>query len=124
MRPLDVLVAHRDAVRREELARLLREAGYNPLIVDSAGAAAESMGSGGGAVLLDLELPDLDVLALRRALGSVAGPEPDSLEAAERRHLALVLRHTGGNKRRAAHILGISRSTLLNKVRKYGLEKR
>jgi polyisoprenoid-binding protein YceI len=32
-----------------------------------------------------------------------------------------MLRHTGGNKRRAAHLLGISRSTLLHKVRKYGL---
>ena len=28
-----------------------------------------------------------------------------------------------GNKRKAAHLLGISRSTLLNKVRKYGLEE-
>ncbi|MFL5534346.1 MAG: helix-turn-helix domain-containing protein [Gemmatimonadales bacterium] len=44
------------------------------------------------------------------------------MEAAERRHLSLVLRHTAGNKRRAALILGISRSTLLNKVRKYRLE--
>ena len=32
-----------------------------------------------------------------------------------------MLRHTGGNKRQAAHLLGISRSTLLHKVRKYGL---
>ena len=48
---------------------------------------------------------------------------PDSLQEAERRHLAIVLRHTSGNKRKAAHLLGISRSTLLNKVRKYGLEE-
>ena len=32
-----------------------------------------------------------------------------------------MLKHTGGNKRQAAHLLGISRSTLLHKVRKYGL---
>jgi DNA-binding protein Fis len=44
------------------------------------------------------------------------------LEAAERRHIALMLRHTSGNKRRAALLLGISRSTLLHKVRKYRLD--
>jgi DNA-binding protein Fis len=33
-----------------------------------------------------------------------------------------MLRHTAGNRRKAAHLLGISRSTLLNKVRKYGLD--
>ena len=49
--------------------------------------------------------------------------EPDSLDAAERRHIALTLRYTGGNRRRAAQLLGISRSTLLHKVRKYGLEE-
>jgi DNA-binding protein Fis len=32
-----------------------------------------------------------------------------------------MLRYTDGNKRQAAHLLGISRSTLLHKVRKYGL---
>ena len=58
--------------------------------------------------------------AARGARAGGAGA-PDSLEAAERRHIALMLRHTGGNKRQAAHLLGISRSTLLHKVRKYGL---
>ena len=47
--------------------------------------------------------------------------EPESLDAAERRHIALALRFTAGNKRRAAELLGIARSTLLHKVRKYGL---
>lgn len=43
------------------------------------------------------------------------------LDAAEKEHIALTLRHTRGNKRQAAHLLGIARSTLLAKVRKYGL---
>ena len=34
-----------------------------------------------------------------------------------------MLRHTRGNKRQAALLLGISRSTLLHKVRKYDLDK-
>jgi DNA-binding NtrC family response regulator len=60
---------------------------------------------------------------LREALAPAAATEPDSLDAAERRHIALALRFTRGNRRRAAQLLGISRSTLLHKVRKYGLEQ-
>jgi DNA-binding NtrC family response regulator len=73
------------------------------------------------ALLLGLDLPDLDLGELRRALAPAEPAEPGSLEAAERRHIALALRHTDGNKRQAALLLGISRSTLLHKVRKYGL---
>lgn len=47
---------------------------------------------------------------------------PDTLETAERRHISAMLRHTHGNKRQAAHLLGIARSTLLSKVRRYGLD--
>lgn len=50
-----------------------------------------------------------------------AQPVPESLDAAEKRHLSAALRFTGGNKRQAAILLGIARSTLLAKVRKYGL---
>lgn len=50
-----------------------------------------------------------------------AQPVPESLEGAEARHLAASLRFTGGNKRQAALLLGIARSTLLAKARKYGL---
>ena len=46
---------------------------------------------------------------------------PAPLEAAEKRHIAAILSHTRGNKRQAAHLLGIARSTLLAKVRKYEL---
>ncbi len=66
-------------------------------------------------------MPGLDLSALRKSISAPDIDEPESLDAAERRHLALMLRHTGGNKRKAAQLLGISRSTLLNKVRKYRL---
>jgi DNA-binding NtrC family response regulator len=122
MRPLHVLVVHRDAGQRDELVGVLRRANHTAVASASAGAAAEAMATDIDTVLLDLNLPDLDMTALRRALSPSSSAEPDSLEAAERRHLSLVLRHTAGNKRKAAHILGISRSTLLNKVRKYGLQ--
>jgi polyisoprenoid-binding protein YceI/CheY-like chemotaxis protein len=122
MKPLHFLVVDHDAQRRNELVALLRQADHQAISAPTAGAAAEAMATAGfDALLLDLALPDLDLAALRRAIAPTDIAEPDSLEAAERRHLALVLRHTSGNKRKAAHLLGISRSTLLNKVRKYGL---
>lgn len=125
MKPLNFLVLHRDSRRRDELVRLLRDAQHQAVAAPTPDATAEAIAASGfDALLLDLGLPDLDISALRRALSPNDVQEPDSLEAAERRHLALALRHTAGNKRKAAHLLGISRSTLLNKVRKYGLEPR
>ncbi len=48
-------------------------------------------------------------------------PVPESLDSAEARHIRAVLGFTHGNKRQAALLLGIARSTLLAKVRKYGI---
>lgn len=122
MKPLHVLVLDRSPERRGELVALLRSADHRVDAASDGASAVESLGGTGiDAVLLDLGTPGLDLPALRRAIFSPDPGEPESLEAAERRHLALALRHTGGNKRAAAHLLGISRSTLLNKVRKYGL---
>jgi DNA-binding NtrC family response regulator len=122
MKPLRFLVLARDPERREQLMALLRQADHRAQSAPDGESAAQGIGSDGfDGLVLDLHLPDLDVAALRRAISPAAADVPDSLEDAERRHLALVLRHTAGNKRQAAHLLGISRSTLLNKVRKYGL---
>jgi len=121
MKPLRILVLDRNVERREELVALLRGADHQAVAPPDASSAVEAIEpSRFDALLLDLALPDLDLALLRQAVAP-AEPEPGSLEEAERRHLALALRHTAGNKRRAAHLLGISRSTLLNKVRKYGL---
>jgi DNA-binding NtrC family response regulator len=123
MKPLHFLVVDHDLQRRDDLVALLRAAEHHAMSAPTTEAAADAITTGEfDALLLDLALPDLDLVALRRAIAPTDIAEPDSLEAAERRHLALVLRHTSGNKRKAAHLLGISRSTLLNKVRKYGLE--
>ncbi len=48
-------------------------------------------------------------------------PAPETLEAAEARHLRATLHFTHGNRRQAALLLGIARSTLLAKIRKYQL---
>ena len=124
MNPLHILVVSPDPERREELVGLLQRGSHPAVGVGGGNAALQRFDDGMDAIVLDLALPELDTALLRQALSSGNESEPDSLDAAERRHLSLVLRHTGGNKRKAAHILGISRSTLLNKVRKYGLETR
>jgi transcriptional regulator with PAS, ATPase and Fis domain len=45
-----------------------------------------------------------------------------SLEEVEKSYLAEVLRKTGGNQSKAARLLGISRATLLYRMKKHGLE--
>lgn len=122
MAPMHLLVLERDPERREALLETLRSVGHHAVAAPDAPAAAEAIGQPGfDALVLDLGMPELDLARLREALVPAESAPPDALEAAERRHIALMLRHTSGNKRQAAHLLGISRSTLLHKVRKYGL---
>ncbi|HKU62141.1 MAG TPA: helix-turn-helix domain-containing protein [Gemmatimonadales bacterium] len=122
MTPPHVLILDGDATRRAEMLALLREAGHHAAAAPDGQAAAEALTRPGfDLILLDLGWPELRLARLREALAAGPTAEPESLEAAERRHIALTLRFTGGNKRRAAELLGIARSTLLHKVRKYGL---
>jgi len=53
------------------------------------------------------------------------GPAPNaeaSLDAMEREHIIKILKETGGNKKKAAEILGIERRTLYNKARRLGID--
>lgn len=45
----------------------------------------------------------------------------DTLQQVERAHIARVLEHYKGNRTHAARDLGISRATLINKIKRYGL---
>jgi transcriptional regulator with PAS, ATPase and Fis domain len=47
--------------------------------------------------------------------------EARSLSEIERQHIERTLRHHGGNRTRAAAELGISRATLINKIKQYGM---
>ena len=124
MFPFHLLVLARAPERRDALMAALREAGHQVVFAADGPAAAEAIGTGGfDALVLDLGWPELEPARLREVLAPEGPAEPDSLDAAERRHIALTLRYTGGNRRRAAQLLGISRSTLLHKVRKYQLDE-
>ncbi len=62
--------------------------------------------------------------AARHGGGGGRSPAPlASLEEVEKRHVAAVLGHTGGNVSQSARILGIDRVTLYNKMRKYGIRR-
>ena len=100
MPPLHLRLLVADPAREDvrELIRTLREAGH---------AVSTDTRSGDP---VDFVVTD-----------GVAQPVPESLEAAEARHLAAVLQFTGGNRRQAALMLGVARSTLLAKIRKYQL---
>lgn len=121
--PLHVLVLERDAERRRRLSDALRAAGVQVLETDDARAAAEALEAGGlDAAIVSLALPELDAGLLRAAICPTTPGSPVSLDQAERAHIARTLAHTAGNRRQAALVLGISRSTLLHKIRKYGLD--
>lgn len=60
----------------------------------------------------------LDLEATRRAARASA---PQSLDDVERAHIAVTLREHDGNRTHTARALGISRATLIKKIRDYGL---
>ena len=123
MKAPHVLLLDPDPLRRDHLAQALRTAGCTVVAAQDGPKAVEALAVPGiEMIVIDLGLADIDTAGLRHALAPATEVAPDSLDAAERRHIAAMLRHTRGNKRRAAQLLGIARSTLLAKVRKYGLD--
>ena len=57
-----------------------------------------------------------------RARTGAAGDASASLADVEREHIIRVMAHTAGNKKEAAAILGIDRSTLYSKLKQYEIE--
>jgi DNA-binding NtrC family response regulator len=120
-----VLVVSNDPSRAERVAECLRKEVGKTTIETRGADAAALIGEGGdaatGLLVLDLSLPELDRQRLREAMGEHAAP-PEPLEAVERRQIAAMLHYTAGNRRKAAQLLGLARSTLLAKIRRYELE--
>ena len=71
----------------------------------------------------DLLLTKLSIVGDSGEIKPIDGDEflPSSLADIERHHISATLHHTGWNKSRAAGILGIERSTLDRKIRRYSL---
>jgi two-component system response regulator HydG len=70
----------------------------------------------------DAILLDFSVGVQTPAVSPMLPPSPTlSLEELQRAHITRVLDHTKGNKKQAAEILGISRNTLYEKLKAYGI---
>jgi transcriptional regulator with PAS, ATPase and Fis domain len=77
------------------------------------------------AILCEGGLITADHLSLRRTSPGPSTPPdaPNDLNVVERDTIARVMRDTGGNKAKAARRLGLSRTQLYVRLRKYDLEK-
>ncbi len=120
----------------EEALNLARSSQYCIYFVES-----EIVGSNGIDIIAAIRVmqPDASVIVLSRgkgmsaedftSLAHTALSNPPlaagvmSLEAMERQLIGTTLRYTGGNIRESAHLLGIDRSTLYEKIRKYGIPR-
>ena len=118
-----ILVISQDGSRARQLDDALRHSGFSVVSPgDAANPAPDLLSPDNALAVVDLSLPGLDRAALAHAVNPQApSATPEPLEAVERRHILATLHYTGWNKRRAAHILGIARSTLIQKVRRYNL---
>ncbi len=65
---------------------------------------------------------DLELTTLMSKDDEEVRAETGSLEEMERDHIVKTLRQTGGNKKKAAEILGIERRTLYNKAKRLGID--
>jgi transcriptional regulator with PAS, ATPase and Fis domain len=59
---------------------------------------------------------------LRKGGGGEKRHQPQALAEVERGHIEKTLKFHGGNRTRAALELGISRATLINKIKSYALD--
>ena len=75
------------------------------------------------AVILAREGREVGAEELELGEGKAATTLLEELEQAEKRRVIEALQQRGGSRTEAARLLGIPRTTLLNKLRRYGLMK-
>ncbi len=102
------------------LVARVRGCGASMVVVVAAGAESagvRALQAGAEQFVVKPVNPDHLAAAVARA-----AYRPRSLAAAERDQIEIALRHHRGNRTRAARDLGISRATLINKIRTYVLD--
>jgi DNA-binding NtrC family response regulator len=70
-----------------------------------------------------ITLADLSAVGLGAPIAKDGHPLDDTLERVERRVLKRALERTSGNRSEAARLLGLKRTTFLDKLRRHGLEQ-
>ncbi|MGZ8468563.1 MAG: helix-turn-helix domain-containing protein, partial [Gemmatirosa sp.] len=75
-----------------------------------------------GDVIAPTALPEKITARKSEPLVAERTPTSPTLEAIERAYVCWVLQNEGGNKSRAAEVLGIDPSTLYRKLARYGVE--
>ncbi len=68
-------------------------------------------------------LREAELLSEQGAGANIEAPSAISMEQLEQEHILRILKLTQGNKSKASQILGIERSTLDRKLKKYGIKK-
>jgi DNA-binding NtrC family response regulator len=70
-----------------------------------------------------MEADEFSQMASQVLCGYDSGPGLMSMESMEKRLINAILAHAHGNIRESANILGIDRSTLYEKIKKYGIPR-
>lgn len=73
-------------------------------------------------ILADRGSLDADLLPLEISFSSKKAADTKNLDEIEKNHILAILGETGGNKTKAAEILGIGLTTLYRKLQAYGME--
>ena len=123
-RKLSLMIASDRELLTRSLAESARSQGHHIVVQEDAAGVVDALAAPGlDAIVLDTDLPGVDWPQLRAAIAPNRPAVPEPIDAIERRHIATTLHFTHGNRRNAAQLLGIARSTLLAKIRKYGLDR-
>jgi two-component system response regulator HydG len=106
----------------DEVLRLLSEYDWPGNVRELENALEHAQIVAGGAPLQAEHLPERLREGRVERLVAAATPANPSMDVIERAYISWVLHAEGGNKTRAAEVLGIDPSTLYRKLNRYGIE--